>query len=335
MNGIKGKTADVRAAGSVLESGRRVLLDEARAISAAAEELGEPFVRLVGRIAAARGRVVVVGVGKSGLVGRKIAATLSSTGTPALFVHPVECLHGDIGVLCPGDIVVALSHSGETEEICRFVEQVVSLGNFVAAVTGKPGSRLGRLAGLVLPVPVKEETGPFGLIPTASTATAMALGDALALCVMRERGFGREDFARLHPAGPLGRRLTMRVSAVMLRRDDCPVVSPETRVCDALLTMTRTRTGAVCVVGPNGALEGFFTDGDLRRRLPGDSGFLEGPIRLVMNRTPRTVAPGILAAEAARIMSEGGFDNMPVVDPETGAVVGLIDERDLLCFSKE
>ncbi|PCI36539.1 MAG: KpsF/GutQ family sugar-phosphate isomerase [Elusimicrobia bacterium] len=315
---------------AMVETGRQVLKDEAKAVLAAANGLGESFIQMVDRMGALRGRVVVVGVGKSGLVGRKIAATFSSTGTPALFVHPVECLHGDIGVLCPGDIVLALSHSGATEEVCRFVEQVVSRGYFVAAMTGNSSSRLGCLAGLVLSVPVREETGPFGLIPTASTTAAMALGDALALCAMREKGFGREDFALLHPAGVLGRRLTLRVSAVMFQGEDCPVASPETRVCDALFVMTRTRTGAVCVTDPKGILVGFFTDGDLRRRLLINSDFMTKPICEVMTRSPRCVSPELLADDAARIMAGGGFDNMPVVAPQSGALVGLLDERSLL-----
>jgi arabinose-5-phosphate isomerase len=317
---------------AVLATACRVIAAEAQALAHLTEGISEGFTAAVGRIVRCRGKVVVSGVGKSGLVGRKITATLCSTGTPTVFLHPVEGMHGDVGIVAEGDILIALSQSGETEEVLRLAEYVRTLGASVFAMTGREASTLGRLADVVIPVNVRAEACPFDLIPTASTTALMALGDALAMCVMQQRGFGKEDFARLHPAGALGRRLTLRVGALMRRGEDLPTVEVGGTVRDALFVMTRARSGAVAVVSPTGQLEGFFTDGDLRRCLQGDVDLLGRGIASVMTKNPRTVGPMTLAADAARIMSHEGFDNLPVLEPTTGRVLGLIDERDLLAL---
>jgi arabinose-5-phosphate isomerase len=251
-----------------------------------------------------------------------------------VFLHPVDAMHGDAGMLVEGDVLLALSHSGETEEVLRLAEHARSLGAAVFAMSGGARSSLGRAADLVIPIQIDAEACQFDLIPTASTTALMALGDALAICVMKRRGFRKEDFARLHPGGSLGRRLTLRVEALMRRGDDLPAVPFEATVSEALVEMTRRRSGAVAVTLPDGRLAGFFTDGDLRRRIQHDEAPLSRAIFEVMTFAPRTVGPRTLASDAARLMAEEGFDNLPVVDEETGKLVGLIDERDLLVLGE-
>lgn len=307
----------------------RTLAIEARAVAAQVRHLDAAFFRAAERLRATRGRVVVMGIGKSGLIGRKLAATLASTGTPAYFVHPTESLHGDMGMIRPGDTVLALSHSGETEELKKILAYLRDRDVFLIGMTGRPRSPLGTAADVVLNTAVAREACPFNITPTASTTAMLALGDALALLVMEMRGFGRDDFARLHPGGALGKRLLMRVRDLMRHGRDNPIVRQEKAVADALRVMTATRVGAASVVDARGRLVGVFTDGDLRRRLPKDPGLLSRPLSAVMTRSPRTVSPEALAAEVAGLFRRFGLDNLPVVDGRNRPI-GLLDEKDLL-----
>ena len=307
----------------------RTLAIESRAVAAQARHLDAAFLKAAQRLKATKGRVVVMGIGKSGLIGRKLAATLASTGTPAYFVHPTESLHGDLGMIRPGDTVLALSHSGETEELNKILAFLRERGVFLIGLTGRPRSALGRAADLIINTAVPEEACPFNITPTASTTAMLALGDALALLVMEMRGFGREDFARLHPAGSLGKRLLLRVKDLMRKGAENPLVPQTKKVADALQVMTRTRVGAASIVDGRGRLVGVFTDGDLRRRLPADPSLLSRPLTAVMTRSPRTVAPEDLAAAVAGLFRQFGLDNFPVVDRQ-GRPVGLLDEKDLL-----
>jgi len=312
-----------------LAAARRTLTVEARAVARQARHLDADFVRAAERLVSAPGRVVVMGIGKSGLIGRKLAATLSSTGTPAFFVHPTEGMHGDVGMVSAGDTVLALSHSGETEELKRILGPLKGRGAFLIAVTGRRQSPLARAADLVIHTAVEREACPFNITPTASTTAALAVGDALALLAMEMRGFGRDDFARLHPAGSLGKKLTLRVEDLMHRGAQNPLVRETRTVGDALSVMTRTRLGAASVVDARGRLVGVFTDGDLRRGLQKDPGLLARPLSRVMTRAPRTVGPKEMAADVAPLFRKLGLDNFPVVDGRRRPL-GVLDEKDLL-----
>jgi arabinose-5-phosphate isomerase len=308
---------------------RRVLALEAEAVARQAAHVDAGFLNAARRLAACRGRVVVMGIGKSGLIGRKVAATLSSTGTPSFFVHPTEGLHGDLGMLTARDLVLALSHSGETEELSRLLAYLRTARIPLIAMTSRPRSRLGRAAQCVLRAGVDQEACPYNIAPTSSTTAMLALGDALALVVMEMKGFTKDDFARLHPGGSLGKKLTLRVGDIMRTGSRNPRVRENRTVADALVVMTRTRLGAASVVDRAGRLAGVFTDGDLRRRLPADPGILGRRIARVMTRSPRTVSPGALAAEVAPLFKRFGLDNLPVVDARNRPV-GIVDEKDFI-----
>ncbi|MBI3291216.1 MAG: KpsF/GutQ family sugar-phosphate isomerase [Elusimicrobia bacterium] len=317
------------SAKAILHRAQEVLAIEARAIAEQQHALGRPFVRAVEWIAQCPGRVVVMGIGKSGLVGRKIAATLTSTGTPSVFVHPSEVSHGDLGTVSPHDVVLALSFSGETEELRKLLPFIRERQLKLIVLTGRRRSRLARSADLILSVRIRKEACPYNLTPTASTTAMLALGDALAMAVMERKGFRAADFAKLHPGGMLGKRLQMRVKEIMRRGRGNPVVTEEQSVQEALLVMTKTRLGATNVVNRRGRLVGFFTDGDLRRRLQRNGLKLECQIREVMTPSPVTIHPDQLASEAAEMLKRFRCDNLPVVD-RLGRPVGVVDERDLL-----
>ncbi len=312
---------------SLRETGVRVLRVEARALAALADRLGEEFDRAVRLILEAPGRVVLTGMGKSGLVARKIAATLASTGTPSLFLHPAEAIHGDLGMIVRGDVVVALSHSGETGEIVALLETIRRLGASIVAVTGQPRSTLGREADVLLDTSVEEEGCPLGLAPMASTAAAMAVGDALAAALMVAKGFGEQDFARLHPGGKLGRKLA-RVHQMMHTGDALPRVSPEASMREVVVEMSRGRLGCTTVVRGDGRLAGIITDGDLRRLLERDPDPLARRAGDVMTPEPVTIAPDALASAALRIMEDRKITQLPVVDPD-GTLRGIIQIHDL------
>lgn len=312
-----------------IEEAKKVLRIEARTIKNLIPGIDHNFEKAVEMVASCKGRIVVMGMGKSGLIGKKIAATLSSTGTPAFFLHPAEGILGDVGMMTEGDLVLALSHSGETEEIEKLLPVIRKMNLKLIAITGRPKSKLAKKSDLVVNVKVKEEACPYNLVPTASTTAMLAMGDALAISLLKKKKFKKEDFARLHPGGTLGKRLLLKVEDIMRKGKDNPVIYQEKTVREALLVMTKTRLGATSVVDGSGKLVGFFTDGDLRRRLQKDEKVINKKIHTIMTRNPKTITRDRLAVEAAKMMQQKKFDNIPVVDGK-GYPVGIVDERDLL-----
>ncbi|HSV72634.1 MAG TPA: KpsF/GutQ family sugar-phosphate isomerase [Chthonomonadales bacterium] len=315
----------------VLARGRAVLDTEAAAIQALSARLDDHFVQAVRLVLGCRGRIVCTGVGKAGAVARKVAASLASTGSPALYLHPAEGQHGDLGVVTADDLVIAFSYSGESDEVVRLLPSLARIGATLVAVAGNPGSSLSTAAHLVLDVGVAAEACPLGLAPTTSTTAMLALGDALAMAAMDARGFTREEFAVLHPAGALGRRLTLRVSDVMRSGEQMAVSSPTDSVRDVLFAITRAGAGAAFVVDSDGRLAGMITDGDVRRALLRNPDALDRKAADVMNRNPLVVAGNPLAVEALSLLQESPRrpGEAPVVDGE-GRPVGVIMLKDLL-----
>ncbi len=327
--GMEGQRLKKLSDAALLRRARGVLQLEARTVADQCRTVGPFFLQAVRLVSQCKGRVVVLGVGKSGLIGRKITATLASTGTPAIFVHPSEGMHGDLGMITPGDVVLALSFSGETEELKKLLPSIRAMRVPMIAMTGKPHSRLARASNVVLMVHVKREACLYNLTPTTSTTAMLALGDALAIVVMDNRGFKAEDFARLHPGGMLGKRLLWTVGDIMHRGRENPVVREDQPVRRALQIMTKTRLGAASVVNSAGRLVGYFTDGDFRRLAPQDAQLLTRLMKTVMTRRPHVLSPTTRMGEAAQQIRQYRCDNMPVVDGK-GRPVGLLDERDLL-----
>ncbi|RQZ13321.1 KpsF/GutQ family sugar-phosphate isomerase [Burkholderia sp. Bp9031] len=311
---------------------RDVLDIEADAVRALRDQLDGDFVQAVALLLGCRGRVVVSGIGKSGHIARKIAATLASTGTPAFFVHPAEASHGDLGMVTSDDVFIGISYSGESEELVAILPLVKRIGAKLIAITGRAESSLGTLADVNLNAAVSKEACPLNLAPTASTTAALALGDALAIAVLDARGFGSEDFARSHPGGALGRRLLTYVRDVMRSGDDVPSVGLDATLSDALFQITAKRLGMTAVVDADGKVVGIFTDGDLRRVLARDGDFRTLSITEVMTRDPRTIAPDHLAVEAVELMERHRINQMLVVDAD-GALIGALNMHDL--FSKK
>jgi arabinose-5-phosphate isomerase len=312
---------------SVLEWARAVLDQEAAAIARVRDRLGAEFTSAVDVILTSRGRLIVSGMGKSGLVGRKISATLSSTGTPSFFLHPAEALHGDLGMVTHEDVVLLMSNSGETEEIVRLIPFIRRLGARVVALVGKTDSTLGRMADVALDAGVEREACPLNLAPTSSTTTAMALGDALAVALLEARGFREKDFARLHPSGSLGRRF-LTVRDLMHTGERVPLAPPDISLKDGVLRMSRGGFGALLVVDDARTLLGIFTDGDLRRYFERTDGALSISLDQVMVRRPRSIEPDRLAMEALRIMEEKSITSLPVLEGET--VAGFLHLHDIL-----
>ena len=311
----------------ILAEGRRVLRTEAEAVASLAGRLGAGFVRAVELVASCRGRVVVSGVGKSGIVARKVAATLTSTGTPAVFLHPVEGLHGDLGIVGPSDVMVLLSKSGSTAELEGLLEFAEAGGVPVVALVGAPDSPLGRRASAAIDCGVAAEACPMDLAPTSSTTAAMAVGDALAVAVLGRREFRPEDFARIHPGGALGRRLTLQVKDVM-ESARYPSAPSGAVAREIVVPLARMR-GTVPVVDEDQAVVGVVTAGDLTRLMERSEDFLDVPVVEFMTRSPRLASPGELAAAALRRMREHGIMAMPVVS-DTGALAGVVHLHDLL-----
>jgi arabinose-5-phosphate isomerase len=307
---------------------RKVLETEAAAILGLVDRLDARFDRAVDLLRECRGRVILTGMGKSGIICRKIAATLTSTGTPAFFLHPAEATHGDLGVIQNDDVVVALSYSGETDEIVRLLETIRRLGARLIAITGGAGSTLAQAADVALDCGVTQEACPMNLVPTASTTAALALGDALAMTLLVEKGFRQEDFANLHPGGKIGKRL-MRVEALMHAGAHCPIVRTDTGMRDVIYTMSSKGLGMTCVVDADDHLAGIITDGDLRRHMEkgGDiRGLTAGD---VMTRGPVSIAPATLAVEALNIMETRKITSIVVVDQQTRRVSGVVHLHDL------
>jgi arabinose-5-phosphate isomerase len=300
---------------------RKVLRTEAEAILGLVDRLDERFARAVVMLRDCRGRVIVTGMGKSGIICRKIAATLSSTGTPAFFLHPAEAIHGDLGMVHRDDVVIALSHSGETPEVLRLLETIRRIGAQLIAMTGSPTSTLASAADLTLDCHVAEEACPLNLVPTASTTAALALGDALAMTLLIEKGFREEDFANLHPGGKLGKKL-MRVESLMHTGDLAPVVDAVTPMHDVIYEMSRKGLGMACVVEA-GRLAGIITDGDLRRRMSDTPDILSLTAAEVMTRNPITIGRSMLAAQALNVMEARKITSLIVVAAD-GVVEGVL-----------
>jgi arabinose-5-phosphate isomerase len=312
----------------VLGLAREVLETEAAAVASLATRLDERFVAAVRLVLGCRGRAVVTGIGKSGHVGRKLASTLASTGTPAFFVHPGEASHGDLGMITHDDVVIALSYSGESDELTMILPLVKRMGAPLIALTGNPASTLAQLADVVLDTRVEKEACPLNLAPTASTTAALALGDALAVALLDARGFGHEDFARSHPGGSLGRRLLTHVRDVMRTGADIPAVSERATLAEAVIEISKKRMGMTAVVDDAGRLVGIFTDGDLRRNLERAGDIRAMSIAALMTRNPRTIRPEALAAEAVELMEARKSTQLPVVDAD-GKLVGALNIHDL------
>jgi arabinose-5-phosphate isomerase len=312
-----------------LAEGREVLELEARAVATVAARLDEDFRRAVEQVLACEGRVVITGMGKSGAIGRKLAATLASTGTPALFLHPAEGVHGDLGMIAAGDLLIALSYSGGTEEIMRIVPAIKRIGVPIIAFTGMGDSALATAADVVLNINVEREACPLGLAPTTSTTVMLALGDALAVATMKARKFTRQDFALLHPAGALGRQALSKCEDVMRVGEQNASVTPEAPLREALAAISRAKAGAANVVDADGRLIGVVTDGDIRRSLLRDETSLSQPVSAAMSAHPKTIAPDRLAAEALRLMELNQIADMPVVDAD-GRPLGMLNIKDLL-----
>ena len=311
-------------------SGRRVFALERDALAAVAARIDGAFSAACSAILASRGRVVCTGMGKSGHVARKIAATLASTGTPAFYMHPGEAGHGDLGMVTYADIVLALSYSGESDEILMLLPVLKRQGNVLVAMTGRAESSLAREADIHLDVSVPAEACPLALAPTTSTTAALAMGDALAVALLEARGFTADDFARSHPAGTLGRRLLLRITDIMHAGDDVPRIGPDASISQALVEMSRKRLGMTVVIDGGGHLLGLYTDGDLRRSLDDANVDLRGTrIDAVMTRAPKTIDAGALAVEAARLMETHQINALLVVDAEQ-RVVGALNIHDLL-----
>jgi len=312
-----------------LETARKVIEIEIQALKDLSLRMDDEFLAAVQLIHDCDGRVVVSGIGKAGIIGRKISATLSSTGTPSIWMHSAEAVHGDLGQVTARDVVIIVSNSGETDETKRLLPIIKRIGSKIIAITGRPKSNLAKHSDIVLGVTVEKEGCPLDLAPMASTTAALVMGDALAACLLVRRGFRREDYALFHPGGTLGKRLLLKVEDVMRLGDQLPAVAENTEIKDVLLVITRARCGSACVVSSTGQLVGIFTDGDLRRRIKTDPELLGRQVKDVMSTGPVTISRDKLAVEALRLLQLEKIDELPVVDA-TKNLVGLLDVQDLL-----
>ena len=314
----------------LIEQARKILKTEAEAVNALVDRIDETFIRAVETMYSCIGRVVVTGMGKSGIIGRKIAATLASTGTPAFFLNPAEGSHGDIGMVKKDDVILCISNSGETEEIIRILPTFKRLNLRLIAMTGNTGSTLARVSDIVLDVSVREEACPMGLAPTASTTAALAMGDALAITLLNKRGFTEDDFAIIHPGGNLGRRLLLTVGDIMHTGDVIPVVAPDTLMKDAIIEISSKRLGMTTVAGRDSRLIGIITDGDLRRGLErwGEE-FFSFRAEDAMTRRPKTVTRDTLAAKAVALMEQYSITVL-IVAGEENNIEGVVHLHDLL-----
>ncbi len=316
------------ATASALELARRVLAIEADAVRSLIDRLDERFLAAVSLILSCKGRVIVSGIGKSGHIARKIASTMSSTGTPAYFVHTAEASHGDLGLIQRDDVFIAISYSGESDELLQIIPMVKRQGAKLVAMTGSATSSLARAADVFLDAAVDQEACPLNLAPTASTTAALALGDALAVALLDARGFSADDFARSHPGGPLGRKLLTHVSDAMRTGDAVPAVPLEATLADAILEISRKGMGMTAVVDADRRLAGIFTDGDLRRAMERNADPRGTRVEAVMSRNPCSIPPEALAVEAVELMERRKITQLPVVDP-AGRLVGALNIHDL------
>ncbi len=308
---------------------KNVLEAESLSIKEAAKRIGADFEKAVKILEKCSGKVVVSGIGKSGLIGNKISATFSSTGTPSMFLHPVEAVHGDMGIVMDADAAVLISQSGETDEVLEMLPHFDRLKVPVIAITGKTGSSLAKKAACVLDSSVEKEACPMGLAPTASTIVQLAIGDALAVALLKIKNFSKDDFARLHPGGALGKRLVLKVKDIMHTGEELPLVTPDTELKGALVEITNKRFGCAVVKGENGSVEGIFTDGDLRRLLEKTPDPFEKKMRDIMTKGPRTISGGELVIYALSKMEENAITVLAVTD-DKGRPKGILHLHDIL-----
>jgi arabinose-5-phosphate isomerase len=313
----------------ILRRAKNVFEVEATAIQALKSRIGKDFKRALDIILKSKGRVVVSGMGKTGIIAQKFSATLASTGTPSLFLHTAEAIHGDLGKVTSEDVVIIISNSGSGEEIRQLLPLLKKIGSKIIALTGNKISPLAKYSDVALDVSVKKEACPLGLAPTASTTATLAMCDALAVCLLELKGFKESDFAFFHPGGLLGKKLLLRVEDIMRKGEANPVVSENKKISEVLFRITKARAGSASVINDKGRLSGIFTDGDLRRHLEVDPNLSVRLVKDIMTKDPIAVSPQMLAAEAMRILKDKKIDEVPVVD-KNGRPVGLLDVQDLL-----
>jgi arabinose-5-phosphate isomerase len=315
----------------IIAEAKKVIRIEADALSALADSIDSSFEKAVRMILASKGRVIVTGMGKSGLIGQKIASTMASTGTPAFFLHPAEALHGDLGMIIRGDVVIAISNSGETEEVLRILPIVKRIGAELVAMTGKPGSTLAKAGDVHLNIPIKEEACPLGLAPTASTTATLAMGDALAVALLIEHGFKAEDFALFHPGGALGKKLLLSVDDMMHAGVAVPLVGADLLMKQVIFEITSKGLGCTGVIDADGVLAGVITDGDLRRALEKGTDFLDQPASALMTRNPKRILRFELAAKGLQKMEQYSITSLFVFENESSNIpVGILHLHDLL-----
>ncbi len=312
-----------------LSRAKQVFKIESEAIVGLIARLDKNFLKALDLLYKCKGRVVVTGMGKAGIIGQKISSTMSSTGTPSLWLHSAEASHGDLGRVTKDDCILALSNSGETEEVKNYLPIIKKIGAKLISITGNTKSTLARFSDVVLDASVKREACPLGLAPTASTTAMLALGDALAICLLEKKGFKERDFAFYHPGGALGKRLLLTVGDIMRKGKAAAVLNENTPVSKALFAITEARAGSASIVDKRGKLIGIFTDGDLRRHLGKDPDLPNRKIKEVMTKNPRVISKDCLATEALHILEEKKIDELPVVDKK-GRPIGLLDVQDVL-----
>jgi len=312
-----------------LKKAKELIAIEVDALKSLSKSLDKNFLKTIDLIVKCKGRVIVTGMGKTGIIGRKIAATLSSTGTPSIWMHSAEALHGDLGQVTKEDVLIIISTSGETEETIKILPLVKRTGIKIIAMTGNLKSTLAKYSDIVLNVLVKKEGCPLGLAPMASTTATLVLGDAIAACLIARKGFKKEDFAYFHPGGSLGRKLLLKVEDLMRKGSSFPKAKENMLVKTVLLAITRARCGSACVVNVKGKLTGIFTDGDLRRHIESDKNLLDRKVKDIMTKNPVCISKDKLATEALSILQNKNIDELPVVDQNHRAV-GLLDVQDLL-----
>jgi arabinose-5-phosphate isomerase len=312
-----------------VKKAREVIAIEAKAVESLAKRIDKNFLKAMDLIAQCKGRLIVTGMGKTGIVGRKIAATFSSTGTPSIWMHSAEAVHGDLGQVTKDDVILILSNSGETQETKQLLPLLKKIGCPMIAMTGNRQSTLAKYSNVMLDVSVKEEGCPLGLAPMASTTVTLVMGDALAACLILRRGFRKEDFAFYHPGGSLGKKLLLKVDDLMRKGSHFSKVQENTSVKNVLFSITRSRCGSACIVDKKGKLLGIFTDGDLRRHIEMDPQLLSRSVKTVMTKNPTTIGGDQLAVEALQILQGRKIDELPVVD-KNGKAIGLLDIQDLL-----
>ena len=314
---------------AIKQLAKAVIETEAQAVSSLADRIDGAFLKACEMMLGCKGRIVVIGIGKSGHVGNKIASTLASTGSPAFFLHPAEASHGDLGMIKPDDVILILSNSGETDEINRILPPIKRLGVGLIAMTGNPASTLAEHADVHINVAVEKEACPLGLAPTSSTTASLVMGDTLAVSLLESRGFTKDDFARSHPAGQLGRRLLLHIRDIMHSGDQIPRINQKLCVSEAIIEMTNKRLGMVAVLDDAENVRGVFTDGDLRRTLDNQLDYHSTPVSEVMSSDPKTIGPDALATEASQMMQDHRIQGLLVTDKD-GRLVGALNFQDLL-----